>query len=671
MNNSGPLKALGAIGAMNTFIENFPMNILDLSYGPTYTSIFEFIIDVLQECNVPIRDIMNRLIERVFEISQDIEDDGDPATIADAIENMKFNEQSAFLKILEDGTKGIVMALLTSIFSCSAIPVIPSRHMDAGKDDKGDDRIRNILDQYQDVDYPDTDTEIKIPYGVLNMFGHLNVSPFSNEGKMFFAVDGRDRYYKKVEIAGAQDTPPTYEYQEIDKKPENAERKNSLVADENSPEYIVCYQGLDPNTLYRTMDMNAFMWYVYNRSCTLPQAEVNKSMWDSRRTAKMSEKETRVDSAKWNEWINSKSGSKSEFTAATSTIYPILQFRKIEGGLGVRFPAQRYFKPNATADDTDAVFYGLRSNATIYQFNWEYLQSIQIFNPKVILYGMYDALLNGLISAVLSIRFNVYRKETDTILSNAIKKYIEAEDSEVEDCYFKFSNEEFDNMLRDMLLSRYNAVYNGGEVNVAAQKDVMDYINQIDSVDFSATAAGDTAKITKIVTDVVATDKVEGSIEYGIDVSMDDGWWKKLIWAIALPIVKSIFTPQIILLFLINFHIMGVTSLEDLFGGNQSAIIKLLTNKIFGLVRSIISFLKDKIVEILFELFEEKILPLILKYQLIKFKEKIEAWIELLYAALLCLPRFRFSSPVGSIDDVKYADIVYNEQDKPESSEGC
>ena len=38
-------KVLGTIGALNTLVENFPMSILDLHKGKTYTSIFDFLMD--------------------------------------------------------------------------------------------------------------------------------------------------------------------------------------------------------------------------------------------------------------------------------------------------------------------------------------------------------------------------------------------------------------------------------------------------------------------------------------------------------------------------------------------------------------------------------------------------------------------------------------------------
>lgn len=839
MNSSGPLKVLGAISAMETFVENFPMSILDLMHGPTYTSVFVFLIDILRECNVPIMDIANRVIERVFGIETKFQ--GGVNTIYQKIMDMEIDEQSQFLKTLEDGVKIILMALLTSIFSCSAQPFLPTRYMDTSRVHFNGSNIADMkFPSYRTyINSLTTNKEILVPLSTLNSFGHLDINPFSNAGKLYFSVDGGDKYYKKVEknisdvssntisipdcdtIAKLffdfgeghadflsdlnaqdelvlrinapieqdvsvqinykdfdgieQDTTLTihagqrcseiffltaqdkseqkeivnsikivgggngkritlsdetiyiylsksdsqsvinfwkasdndsldtvnwgdisncqqktisidsseaknshvYEYVVSDTPVQDAIRMNYVPTEPNeeSPEYIVCYSGLDPNTLYRTEDMNAFIWYVVNRGMDIPQIELNKMMWDNRRPAKSFGVE-RLTDEQWNNWYNSKPTPNDELVynegPVEGELVPIIQLRKSGEAIAIKFPSQTYFKPRSTAVDNDGTYKHLRMNSTIYKFNYDYLNSIKIFNPKVLMFDMFDALLNGALSLFLSINVSLTRNELEAMLSNAIKKYIEADDMEIEDCYFTFSNDEYDKLLQDMLLSKYGATYTGGEVNKATQHNLEEYLAKMDSVNFSSSAAGETTKITKLITEVSVTAGNEGSIEYGITGGIDEGWWKKLLWAIALPLIKCIFTPQILMLFMINFQIMGITSFEDLWGNNQAMVIRLIINKIFGLVKSILLFVRDKLAEILLEYFIEVILPVLAKYQLLKLREKLEAWITLLASAIACLPRFDFSSqrPIGQIDEVDYADII-NEQTTPESAGGC
>lgn len=836
MNASGPIKVLGAIAAMETFVENFPMSILDLAHGPTYTSVFVFLIDILRECNIPIQKIANRLIEKIFGIDPRIE--GGVNTIYQRIMDLEIDEQSEFLKNLETGVKTILMALLASIFSCSSIPYLPTRYFDTGRIHFfGSDDVDNQFDHYRGyINSLAEDREILIPTNVLNSFGYLDINPFTNAGKLYFSVDGGDKCYMKVDrgeqisnpetmtvpdcdrvvrlfvdfgeghaeflsgnrlycedeiqfrltspveediqiavqytdsdnnqrsnilkiragemvseiflitpksangqkeyirsisiIGGGSgkriearderiyvylsrpdsssvirfwetlgneslsdiewgsaegcgtktvDTPDNYvryQYVQCDKMVEDAVRMKYVPTEptETDPEYIISYSGLDPNTLCRTEDMNAFIWYIVNRSMEIPQSEKNKNMWDNRIVAKKNDiiRETDAD---WNNWYNSKpnaSGELGVLNYKSPDLYPIVQLRNLGNAVGVKFPAQTYFKPHSSPEDGTSAYRYLRMNATIYKFNYDYLQSIKIFNPRVLIFGMFDALLNGALSVLLDIHLNLTRKETDARLSSAIKKIIEADDATIEDCFYLFSNEDYDKLLSEMLLGRYDATYTGGEVNRATQHNLEDYLAQIDSVNFSSSAVGETTKITKLVTEISATAGNEGTIEYGINAGIDEGWWKRLIWAIALPIIKCIFTPQVLMLFMINFKIMGITSLEDLWGNNQAAIIRLIINKILGLVKSIVLFIKDKLAEILFDYFIEVVLPVLAKYQLLKLREKLDAWISLLAAAILCLPRLKFNKqkPKAIIDEVDYADII-NEQTTPETTGGC
>ena len=846
MNRNEPLKLIGRISAIETFIENFPMSVLDIHYSTTYTSIFVFLIDILKACNVDIYDIANRIISKVFGIADDI--GIGPNAVYDKINNIDIPKQSKFLEGLEVGVKSIIMALLTSIFTCSATPILKTTNMDYGK--------YNVHPTYTSKFYSLRRMPLTIPGSVLNAFGHMDINPLTDEGKMFFAIEGGDKYYVKEhvketinhdaetyevsnadklvllylafgpghkEFLGNEDladsddmffalstpvsktltisvsyvdkngTPQAkeyhipagaksseifkafpknkqgqkctinsiqvkggvgsgtgtkitdsegkltyvylskaesypvvsfwnandnnslesliwgsstgcgshtvttreayteeldlYNYVQADGKLEGAYRVKTVpeIAGPDSPQAIVCYQGIDTNTLCKTNDMNAFLWYVMNRSATSPQVELNKTMWDSRITAKKQNVE-RDGSVEWNMWYNSKQDDTQELlfyknNSEKPELFPILQLKKFDNSVMVQFPAQTYFKPTAKESDSGLVYEKLRLNSTIYKFNWDYLQNITIFNPKVILYGFYDALLGGAISALMMLKPSINKRETDMKLGMAIKKYIEAEDAEVSDCYFTFTNEEFDEMLRDMLLSRYGARYSGGEVNKAVQYDVSDYIAKIDSVNLSATSAESTTKIMKTVTEVSSVPGVEGGIDYGLDFASGKDILMSFIWALALPIIKSIFTPQVIMLFMINFQAMGLISIDDLLGTDQSLVVRLIQNKIFSLVRSIISYIKDMIAKLILDFFYEIVLPMLEKYMLLVLRERLNYWIELLMEAsrtipMLCLPvsipidLFKGGKALQSIEDVRYAEIV-NDQNKPEKTGEC
>lgn len=861
-------KVLGQIAAMSTFIENFPMSILDMMQGKTYTSIFDFMIDVLVACGVDINDIIQFLLEKIYGVEENINDGLEG--FYEKLKNgaVEVNTQNEFLEGLEYAIKDIFMALLSSIYTCSAIPILPNKMFDGPNSETFKDNKSNAFGPLRDKN--NKWSGLLIPTSVIDPMGLLDIDPTSTDGRMFYAIEGGDRYFKKelvphteyvtvkeiqtkdetIEVPvfveqklfdkqigvgikriqqaadnteedinkfyvtggpaekdiivqmsyqpygskssyawegtipkgesetieewicspvdmfgtgrksiiqsisinnnggsidlgdktwvylssgastefisiwsgnglnaiswGAENNATTkiesaetktvtkdeeievekaitkydYEYVEVQGSDidsnANIERVNFVPTSgitTDSPSYIVFYDGLNPNLLYKSMDMNAFLWYVLHKGMKTPQVEYNHMMWDSRVSA-LKQGVSRKSAEEWNEWYNSKTGYTEEFKYFGSTIVedtPIFPIMQLEGQgmaenlLKVHIPAQRYFLPkvrNANIDRNEVPRHAF--NASMYKYNWDYLNNIQILKPKLLLVGLCEHLLGFSLSTISSTNINFTKKLIESKLSSAIKSVIEANDMEVEDCYMEFSNDEVNAMLEEMLLSRYNATTYGGETATVRVHDTKKYMAMLDQVNANTSVEGNMATITKLLTEVTTDPGTEGSIDYGLKVSTDGNILKKLLWAIVMPLLMSIFTPQVMLLLYMNFELMGITKIDTFNGQDFTKIINLIMNKIFGLLKSIILFIKDKIVELLLILLYEKILPILMQYQAILLLERITFWLAILKDAISCVPLFSFkrNKVIGAIDSVDYADIIPS-QDTPESTSSC
>lgn len=820
-------KVLSTIGALNTLIENFPMSLLDLFKGKTYTSVFEFIIDVLYACGVNVNEIITHLLNKIYSIIPNIE--GGLEDFKETIANADFTQvqQSEFLMALEDGIKDILMTLLSSMYGCSAIPVLPNKVMDYPNPDSFNRNINTNL--WSEKYYPAT---FDIPIKLIDPMGILEISPTTTEGRAYYEVNGRDVVYKKKTIINNNNVL-AFNYENIincdiflttedkddkiyiyfntseelpeditismgyintmgghllkwdtdikisDKKSSNgfiinkngkntlltiewikinnklgscnlktgirchlsnqrskdvikkynifnsviwgdkedtnivyksinssksyeyeivedasteeyklAQRRNHCPpeATETDPDLIVVYEGINPNMLYQTFDMNAFIWYTLVKSSRTNQTSINHTMWDSRLPS--IKKGIKRD---WISWYSSKQTPFDEFKyikngkeipiTKESALFPIIQLKKSPYNLyalDVSIPSQRYFKPTyrervLSGEEEIKINPALVFNASIYRFNKEYLDSIQILRPKLMLTGFVEYMLGFALNTVNSINVNPTKKIIENKLSIAIKNIIEADDMNVEDCYTTFSNEEFDTMLNDMLLSRYNATYYGGEENKIKQHNLDYYLNIIDSFNTSTTREESVEKITRLIDEVIASPGSEGSIEYGINIGMDNNLLQKLLWAITMPIAQSLFTPQVMLLIVINMSLTGVVKINDFSGNDLGLIMNLLMNKILGLLKSIVKFIKDLISKLLIDLLLTHLNPLLRKYISAVMIERLEDWLKILTAALEYLPNFKFkSNKMGGIDEVAYADIINTgTTTSPESSSKC
>ena len=450
----------------------------------------------------------------------------------------------------------------------------------------------------------------------------------------------------------------------------------------DSPDFIVHYEGLNPNTLYKTMDMNAFIWYTLHKGMKNPQVEYNHMMWDSRISA-AKEGNGRKSASEWNEWYNSKKEDDGEFkyhdsvVTDKSPIYPIIQLEPqgmAENLLRIHIPSQTYWMPKIREGNLGLIDRRpkVASNASIYKFNWDYLTNIRILQPKLLLVGLCESLLGFTLSTISSVNINLTKKIIEAKLSSAIKSVIEANDMEVEDCYTTFSNDEVNAMMEEMLLARYNATTYGGETSTVRVHDTKKYIDMLDKVNANTSIEGNISQIKKLITEVTVDPGTEGSINYGLQVTTDGNLLKKLLWAIAMPILMSIFTPQVLLLLYINFELTGITRMDEFAGNDFTKVLNLLMNKIFGLVKSILLFIKDKIVELLLKLFYKVIKDIKLKEELLTLLESLTYWLAILKGALNSLHIFKFNrnKPIGYLDNVDYADII-GTQDTPEATKNC
>lgn len=488
-----------------------------------------------------------------------------------------------------------------------------------------------------------------------------------------------DTYNCEVEMSST-----TLVYKSVE-NPDKSIMKNAIrypyvpdIVYDNDPDSIVCFHGDNPNLIYRAYDMNAFLWYCYNRCNVANQIEQNHLMWDSRISAAKNGVK-RDGGTEWNDWYASKNEEGAEFGYNANTesdiIYPIIQVEKYsESELLVRIPAQRYFLPKKRKEISDGSFVPGKHyfNASIYRFDWEYLKNIQILNPKLLLVRLVEGLIGLAMDTASSLQYDINKKRIEAVLEKAIKSIITANDMEVEDCWKSFSNEDYNDLLNEMLLSRYTAIKTNGESSSVKTFDIQEYVNQLGQISSNATSQGTKTMITKSVTEVMMSGGSEAETEYSFDYGFDSDMLSKLIWAIVMPIIESLLTPQVMLLMLINFQLMGVVNLDDAFGIDFGKILNLLLNKILGLIKSIVLYVKDKIISLLLDLFKKVITPILTNMMLMLYLEMITDWLIILLEAVKCIPLMLGITVVkeGYIDEVDYADIV-NNQSIPESSSEC
>ena len=662
-------QVLGKIGAIQTLIENFPMGILDAFGGKTYSGIADFVIDALKEVGVDDRTIIQKLIELVFGVAnvneiygrvseykfkkikkptdEQIEQAEGPWVLTDDLTasyldpDYVYTEEtdgekttktyyqkkspyvsdelnSSFLVELEDSCKDIITNMLAAILSCTINPEVKNLIMDV--DPNGE--LYSISSGFT------------VPLRLIDPYGLLNYCPTNEVGKNFYNVD----------------------------------------------------DDLTVNTLYKSQDLNAFIWYVMNRGVNDIQIEKNKMMWDSRVFDGSTSSPSRRDVKSWNYWLNSKKDEYGVLTPSGWTsekvkdahdegmcmmmnLHPIMQLERYERDnefterqLYVKLSSQSYYTPKKKEKG------GLNYNKTIFEFNKDYLENIRIFVPRIILSNLIETLIHGKISILDTLlkseQDNVIDKKLDMIINGVL----EETDTTVSDCFFSFSNEDYIEMIQQTELEKYSATYTGGDGSPATKYSKDALLDALDSINSTATMNETITEITKTVYDIASIPSEDSSVKAsdGSVAMANSNWLNRIISAIMKPIVKSLLTPQVMLLFVINLETVGMLNID----GDFDKIYELIFKKILSLFVGLARYIRDKIVEFLLKLFKERIQPMLVQWSAILVSENINDWIRLLLEAIQSIPRFNIKTDLTEIDNVQYADIVKT-QDMPESSQTC
>jgi hypothetical protein len=601
-------------------------------------------------------------------------------------------DNDSFIYKLEDSVKVTISSILTSFLSCSISPFIPMVSLDT---------------YYKRYGVP-VARPLNIPTHILDFSNTLHVSPVSESGIYFYNTEANTKFYQRtsgytevssVIVADVREKNAEkytiYEYKPVEFKeiPDEVKKNSKKVVSvpasvrvrdgETLPaEYVYTVRPkYTAESLYKTDDMNAFIWYVANRGDNYDETangvtpetnnvlhEYNKLAWDSRRLNSRDSVTARSGATDWNNWLSSRSTYTGELRltkdgAKVETLYPVLQLEPSESWgdlehLVVTFPAQRYTKTEKSSTLT----------RTIYKFNADYLKSIKIFNWKTIIMNLlYE--LNG-ISPIPDVQFNLSLSDEiiDAKLSTLILDTITAADKEVDDSYYSFSNEDYSEALKRMELKKYSAKPYETAASPAIQNPSGTAINTMDSLATAATLNEIKSTITKGVYSVAGTSGSTGITKTTLsaNLALESNFVYNLLFAIVRPFVRALLSPQIMLLFCINLDVMGLINLDNLGRADMDLVSDFIFRKLAGIIKKLIIQIKDEIVLHLLEIVRREIKKLIDEIVILILLEQLNDYIRLLNQIMEYVRKFGVGKTVSGIDEVNYADII-PEAKAPES----
>ena len=300
---------------------------------------------------------------------------------------------------------------------------------------------------------------------------------------------------------------------------------------------------------------------------------------------------------------------------------------------------------------------------TVYEFNYDYVMGMKLFDAKVMATTLLDTLVNTRLGLNLNL-VNKHQEATDEI-KEIIKNIINSDDSTVEDCYFTFDNRKYDELLRKSEERRARQYEFGNTTNTIGSFDnVAEILGEYDS---EATLEGRVDVLSRAITQATVniTEGLEESDKYGVEF----GFVFDLIENLVFALVNSVLTPKVLMLLEVNRQMMG--------GSWRMFTIKDLLTAMRSIIISLIMEVRDLIIQELLKFITKELMPLKEMMLSAIARERIENYTDAITEIIRNCPFLWFSLGGGAadqetrLDTVDYADIDYsrtNNDEKPNNN---
>ena len=311
------------------------------------------------------------------------------------------------------------------------------------------------------------------------------------------------------------------------------------------------------------------------------------------------------------------------------------------------------FFPFLNSENNRNYYYG----KTLIEFNIDYITSLKFFDEKSLAARLLDAITSCL---TIDLGFSYKRMLIRSEVQKMVRMITESDDITVSDCFFTFSNDDYDSMTREAELRKAGLLtFNGDETSAVKinAKDILSSLNKINENSNKETIQtiieGTITDLSREVTNTSHT--INDEVNFGIQMN----FLENLLNSLAYVIVCTVLSPKVYLLLLINLKIIGRETNFDLEG-----FIGQYKQLIVDLIRSIrdqlLNYLLKEIMIIIGDLVKELTLRLGI--------EQARYYARLIKQLIDCFKRYGNEADF-SIDDVNYADILPQEQEEPKNNE--
>lgn len=291
---------------------------------------------------------------------------------------------------------------------------------------------------------------------------------------------------------------------------------------------------------------------------------------------------------------------------------------------------------------------------TLIEFNTDYVMSLKLFDSKTVAAQLIDT-LTGCLSIDLHLSYEQLLIKYET--QRMVKSVVETDDTVVSDCFFTFSNADYDKMLQKSELAREGLYAMNTDNPTGVKIDAESILNSLNTINegssketVQSVIEGSLTEISKMLSDVSYEEK--DKLNFGAEINFIENIMNNLAYVITM----SILSPKVYLLLAINLQLLGQQTnfnINDFIDMHRQLIVQILR----AVRDALIQYLVDELMKILADLAKEVAVKLTI--------EQAQYYMRLIKKLIDCFRRNRNTLDFNT-DDVDYADILQEEEEPKE-----
>lgn len=286
---------------------------------------------------------------------------------------------------------------------------------------------------------------------------------------------------------------------------------------------------------------------------------------------------------------------------------------------------------------------------TVMSFNTDYIMSLKLFDAKCIASQLVSELMGVKVGVDVSFKAQLLNEEIENIISQVIRN----DNYGVSDCFFAFSNKDYDALMQKAEIRHSQGMpFSNIEGNFDETVE-LNILKELENVSKDATQEEIKTFLKGAMYNIRAHKRKDGKFSFSADGGVNtDMMLETLLDSLCKIVIRSVISPKVYLLILTNRALMGDvrnTDLEDFIERCKNLFMNITTQ------------ITDLIMQAIMDIIVDQLKPLAAKLVQKIGMEQVEYYRELLNKMIECV-RFKRRNEDFDIANVQYADIYNTEE---------